>query len=174
MSLGQMLIVMLALVLFSTLILAIYTSMTNQMTMATQTSYQNQAVLIAKACFDKLESEYIIAPNATRNFTHLYDDFPNEIHPNDPTNLADALIHLMPGGTGAISIGDATYTPYVSTRYWTNFTGGGGPSTLETDYMRLTCRVRISTTNDPTEDYWAGDDSEDFNSIKTTTFTPGP
>jgi len=65
MSMGQLLLVILSVVLFSTLIISVYNSMANQMTMALQTTYENQAVYVANAVFEKIDSEYTTARQRT-------------------------------------------------------------------------------------------------------------
>jgi len=167
MNLGQTLIVVLAVVLFGTLIVSIYNSMTNQMMMATQTTYQQQAMLVAEACFQKLEAEYIIAPQPSRDFAQLNARFPDSFS----TNNAPYILYGTSVPDATIIVGDAGFTPYISTRYWTQLQNGG-PAT-SSNYIRMTCSVRISPSSDPNDDYWVGGpDVEEFNSVKSNIYTP--
>jgi len=139
MNLGQMLIVILSVVLFSTLIVAVYTNMTNHMQMATQTTYQNQSIQVANACFDKLEAEYL---GQVREFQSLLDDF------DDSANQSFTAPYQLDGSNDAVIVNGVSYTPYL----WSQ--------DITSNTTRITCRVRVNTS--PTEFFWLGG-TDDFN-----------
>jgi len=152
-----MLIVILAIVLFSTLIVAIYNSMANQMQMALHTTYYNQAILIAHAIFQQLDAEYI---SGRRPFNTLFPAFGNTDFDLD----TDAYSFDGDPDNAAIPIQEIVYTPFISAAYLDTF-GGTPQGATVSPHIRLTCRVRVTTTDADGNDInlWLGDDGEDFN-----------
>jgi len=156
MNLGQMLIVILSVVLFSTLIISVYNNMTNQMQMATNTTYLNQSVLVADAAFQKITAEYFAK---MMTFTQIHSTFVG--------NVGFTIPYQLINNQNAVVVQGVSYTPHIRAVYWTQLQNGQATTNVS-NCIRLSCRVLVRATADPAEDFWLGDDSDDFNHIITT------
>jgi len=145
MSTGQLLLVILAVVLFSTLIVSVYNSMAHQNEMAYETTYQNQAINVADAVCQRLESEYL---GKMREFETLFDSI---LDPNDLPNPNGVAFPPM-------YIQGIRYTPIIMTSTWWSGLVNGHAELANNGFVRLTCNVEVSNMSDTT--FTVGNDLE--------------
>jgi hypothetical protein len=140
MNLGQMLIVILAVILFSTLIISIYNNLMTQIEMASHKVFYTQGIQVAYSIFQRLESEQI---GELRTFTSLYTEFMNPVT-------------LPP-----IDIGDATFTVTVRSEY-SDMLGAGQGATVS-DHIKVFCLIDINYG--APENLFIGNDDDSFNKV---------
>jgi hypothetical protein len=133
MNLGQMLLVLLAIVLFSTLILGIYNAMSNQVEMAARNVFYTQGLYYADLVFQRIESQLL----------HDQTDFDFD---GLITNIQTYEIEDM-------VIGDARYGMTLTASYCTPF---GVIAAGPTDHIRVFARIHI---NYGAMDYFIGEDN---------------
>lgn len=138
MNTGQMLIVLLATILFSTIVITLYNNMFSQVEMAERNVYFSQGIKIADFVFQRFETEMI---SKKKTFNQLYEEFKNSGIDLD-----------------SLSIGSAVYKINVRSMYST--VDGVTDSAIvgaSQSYQRLFVKVKISvgkrTYNVGTDDY---------------------
>jgi len=124
MNLGQMFLVMLALIMLSTFLLSLYTNLMGQMDISVRNLYFSQAVKIAENEFQKYEA-WIIGQVLT--FYQVYDTLRSGID-LEPVNIEGTAYHVNISSHLTNSIGINVFTP-------------------TSDYQRIDVRVRIVSGN---------------------------
>lgn len=123
MNLGQMILIMLAIILFSTIVLMVNNSLVTQIEMMSRTIYFTQGNYYADSILQQLESDIL---GHVITITELHDLY---VSPLDFDN--------------EITIGDATYSIRLRSRYYNNILGGVSAGDAPTNAVLVTCVVRI-------------------------------
>jgi hypothetical protein len=142
MNLGQMLLVVLGVVLFSTIMLGVYNSMGNQTELTAQKIYYTQAFRIADYVFQGLEVRLISESISI-----------NDIFTNYQT---ETVLYGNGGPRPAINVSDINYSVNVIAQYCTE---DGLFSPSETNQVKLFCRVEITAGGNPPHFVGQGEDS---------------
>ena len=127
MNLGQMLMVLLGIVLFSTIIIVFYNNMANQVDMTERTIYLQQGIRIADKYLQEFEAELV--GGMIGNFNDVNAVMFNGLQRPD------------------IIVGEATYTPRVFSRLCDQrgISLPIGATIPNPDYIRLFVTVEITT-----------------------------
>jgi len=144
MSTGQLLLVILAVALFSTLIVSAYNSMANQSDMAYRTTYQNQAIYVVDAVFQQIESEYL--GKIRNNFDAIHNGIHNETF-------------------GPMFIQGVEYRPTIQPAEWWSALQGGNPIAGPANFIRLSFQVDVIYNNHPNDILHLGTTGEAFTKI---------
>ncbi len=148
MSMGQMLLVLLGLVLFSTMIISFYSVFINQMQALEFILYRMQGLKIVDFNFQKIEAELI---SNSKSFATLYDEFANNTSPVD-----------------TFYVNQIPYVVYIKS---IKSTVTGSPVTGATSYMRIDVKaVCRFASNDSLE---IGRESNPISKVFGDIFGPG-
>jgi hypothetical protein len=116
MNTGQMLALIFAIALFSTIVLTVNHSLTSQSELVYRGMYITQAQSISEKYFDKIEAEAIVA--------------------NPPIVPFDSIGVSYPDTT--VSLGSVNYDVYISTQYTDSL---GTPMGFPTDFQRVDIKI---------------------------------
>ena len=144
MNLGQMVIVILGVVLFSTIVLGIYNNMMNQLEITGDRKYYSQGIRIADYVFQSMEVQML---NKTMNISSIFLQY------QQPGAY-------MYGGTGTappITVDGVPYHVNVLAQYCdVNGNSSGG---LITDWIRVFCMIEVDING--RKPYFVGVDEDD-------------
>ena len=127
MNLGQMVIVVLGVVLFSTIVLGIYNNMMNQLEMTGDRRYYSQGMRVADYVFQSMEVKTL---NSTMDINTIFTQYQN-----------GAYYYGGPGPNQPLIVDEVPYNVNLEARYCDM---NGNDSPTATNWVKVYCRVEVN------------------------------